>query len=165
MSNQRFAVSFPYIFSLVLCFVSYIPSCQVHAQSCFYPNGDPSKEDDRPCSSAPGSACCPLNWECLSNGLCYLESAGFYGRYTCTDKTWQSSGCPNLCTHSRCLACDDLSRWHESEADCMPQAIPLRGMKRSFSAAATTTVVMPIALLSDAVILRTIGFSYRLGVS
>ncbi|MCJ1394996.1 hypothetical protein MMC18_007877 [Xylographa bjoerkii] len=74
----------------------------VHAQDCFYPNGDLSTEGDGPCSSEPGSACCPLNWECLSNGLCYNPdpSLQWYGRYTCTDRTWQSSNCPQICTHN-----------------------------------------------------------------
>jgi len=68
------------------------------AQNCYYPNGDLAQGDGA-CSSN-GGACCPYQWECLSNGLCYLENAGFYGRYTCTDQTWQSSGCPQICTES-----------------------------------------------------------------
>ncbi|KAL9044365.1 MAG: hypothetical protein Q9214_002490 [Letrouitia sp. 1 TL-2023] len=69
----------------------------IEAQSCYYPNGDLSTTDG-PCSSKPGAACCPLNWQCLSNGLCYLEAEKFYGRYTCTDRNWQSEQCPGFCT-------------------------------------------------------------------
>lgn len=71
----------------------------VNAQSCYYPNGDLSTVD-APCSSSGGAPCCPLNWECLSNGLCYNPAPGvnIYGRYTCTDQTWQSSSCPQFCT-------------------------------------------------------------------
>ena len=69
------------------------------AQSCYYPNGDLSTSDG-PCSSEPGAACCPLNWQCLSNGLCYLEAQQYYGRYTCTDKSWSSEQCPSFCTDS-----------------------------------------------------------------
>lgn len=71
----------------------------VLAQTCYYPNGDISTSD-YPCSSDSDfdGLCCPLNWQCLSNGLCYLENEQYYGRYTCTDQTWQSSGCPELCT-------------------------------------------------------------------
>lgn len=61
---------------------------------CFYPNGDPSKEDDIPCGSKGAVACCPLNWSCQANGLCYLQNEHYYGRYTCTDKSWKSPGCP-----------------------------------------------------------------------
>lgn len=51
--------------------------------ACYYPNGDSSDPGDQPCSSDPASACCPLNWQCLSNGLCYLENEQYFGRYTC----------------------------------------------------------------------------------
>lgn len=69
----------------------------VLGQTCYYPNGDPSTTD-YPCSSDVEGLCCPLNWQCLSNGLCYLENEQYYGRYTCTDQTWQSPGCPEICT-------------------------------------------------------------------
>ncbi|KAL9610571.1 MAG: hypothetical protein Q9167_004722 [Letrouitia subvulpina] len=72
---------------------------QKKTQSCYYPNGDLSTTDG-PCTSDPGAACCPLNWQCLSNGLCYLEAEKFYGRYTCTDKNWQSEQCPGFCTNN-----------------------------------------------------------------
>ncbi|EMC93618.1 hypothetical protein BAUCODRAFT_246983 [Baudoinia panamericana UAMH 10762] len=68
------------------------------AQNCYYPNGDLA-HGDAPCSSN-GGACCPLNWACESNGLCYLGNADYYGRYTCTDQTWQASSCPGFCTQN-----------------------------------------------------------------
>lgn len=71
----------------------------VAAQNCYYPNGDLSTTD-APCSSAEGAACCPLDWQCLDNGLCYLDNQKYFGRYTCTDKSWQSSACPGFCTNS-----------------------------------------------------------------
>ncbi|KAF1955392.1 hypothetical protein CC80DRAFT_93702 [Byssothecium circinans] len=68
------------------------------AQQCYYPNG--SKAPEKPCSSAPGSACCPDKWECLDNGLCYYPHDKLRGRYSCTDKDWKSPGCAaNLCTY------------------------------------------------------------------
>lgn len=85
---------------VLLASIAVVANCQNQA-SCYYPNGDLSKENDIPCSSAPGSACCPMNWQCLDNGLCYLDNAQYYGRYTCTDKSWKSSGCPQICTHSK----------------------------------------------------------------
>ncbi|KAI7533515.1 hypothetical protein KC331_g13022 [Hortaea werneckii] len=57
---------------------------QAAAQSCYYPNGDLT--EGMAACSGDGGACCPYQWECLSNGLCYLENAGYYGRYTCTDQ-------------------------------------------------------------------------------
>lgn len=72
----------------------------VAAQNCYYPNGDLSTTD-APCSSEEGAACCPLNWQCLDNGLCYLDNQKFFGRYTCTDQSWQSSKCPGYCTTNK----------------------------------------------------------------
>ena len=71
--------------------------------SCYYPNGN-SSPGDIPCSSGFASACCPSGWNCESNGLCSLAAQGFYGRYTCTDKTWGSDNCPQICTHSKCFS-------------------------------------------------------------
>lgn len=71
--------------------------------TCYYPNGNPSP-GDIPCNGGgDATMCCPLNWKCESNGLCSLANAGFYGRYTCTDKTWGSSNCKKeICTESKC---------------------------------------------------------------
>ncbi|KAI6843217.1 hypothetical protein KC340_g17186 [Hortaea werneckii] len=69
---------------------------QAAAQSCYYPNGDLA--EGMAACSGDGGACCPYQWECLSNGLCYLENADYYGRYTCTDQRWSNSTCPGLCT-------------------------------------------------------------------
>ena len=67
---------------------------------CFYPNGNPSLEEDIPCGTGSAVACCPLNWVCQENGLCYLQNEDYYGRYTCTDKSW-GPGCPEICTYSK----------------------------------------------------------------
>ncbi|KAM0805018.1 hypothetical protein BDR22DRAFT_885108 [Usnea florida] len=80
-----------------ICASCILLSHIVFGQTCYYPNGDVSTTD-YPCSSEGEGLCCPLNWQCLSNGLCYLENEQYYGRYTCTDKTWASSGCPGICT-------------------------------------------------------------------
>ena len=98
--------------ALVLFAVLHFQSAA--GQNCYYPNGDLSTGDGA-CSS-DGGACCPFNWECLSNGLCYLENAGYFGRYTCTDRTWQSGSCSQFCTQGNTaigdeavLQCDDGS--------------------------------------------------------
>ncbi|KXS98573.1 hypothetical protein AC578_4285 [Pseudocercospora eumusae] len=84
------------------------------AQNCYYPNGDVSTTDAA-CSSGD-SACCPNNWECLSNGLCYDPTNKYFNRNTCTDQTWESSDCPQYCTANNTAAgnealkqCDDGS--------------------------------------------------------
>lgn len=68
-----------------------------YAQNCYYPNGELA-QGDGPCYTTDGT-CCPYQWQCLSNGLCYLDNENYYGRYTCTDQSWQSSSCPNYCTN------------------------------------------------------------------
>ena len=95
---------------------------------CFYPNGNPSLEDDIPCGSGDAVACCPLNWICQSNGLCYLENEDYYGRYTCTDKGW-GQGCPNICTYGEY---PDLLHCEGSTSDNC-QATPRQVMKLCWS--------------------------------
>lgn len=66
-----------------------------------YPNGNTAPGTEKPCSSEAGSACCPQDWQCLDNGLCYYPPTKLHGRYSCTDKDWNSPGCPsNLCTYN-----------------------------------------------------------------
>ena len=91
-----FAVALP----LTAIHIAFLASCfhvQAQAQTCYYPNGDTSPNDS-PCSTQSG-ACCPLNWECLSNGLCYLEQEDYYERHSCTDQNWDDQNCPNICTY------------------------------------------------------------------
>jgi hypothetical protein len=80
------------------------PSCRAgrHQLTCTdYPNGKEAPKSEKPCSSGPGSACCPDKWQCLDNGLCYYPGEDLHGRYSCSDKSWKSPGCPsNLCTYS-----------------------------------------------------------------
>ena len=68
--------------------------------SCYYPDGSPSAQNDIPCDTSGYGPCCPDLWQCEINGLCFLDGVGEYGRWTCTDQTWQSSSCPQICTHS-----------------------------------------------------------------
>ncbi|KAF2017575.1 hypothetical protein BU24DRAFT_332794, partial [Aaosphaeria arxii CBS 175.79] len=67
-----------------------------------YPNGKEADAAEKPCSKEEGSACCPDKWQCLDNGMCYYPADKIYGRYSCTDKDWNSDGCPsNLCTYDK----------------------------------------------------------------
>lgn len=88
-----------------------IASCLTVATctNCYYPNGDLSpSNNDQPCSTQEGASCCPLNWLCLDNGLCYSPLDNYYGRYGCTDQSWQSPYCPSgLCTNDLIAAGDE----------------------------------------------------------
>lgn len=64
---------------------------------CYYPNGNVTTADFQ-CQNS--DLCCPLNWQCLSNGLCYDPAQNIYERHTCADRSWASKGCPNFCTYS-----------------------------------------------------------------
>ncbi|KAL2044675.1 hypothetical protein N7G274_002449 [Stereocaulon virgatum] len=95
--------------------------------SCYYPNGDLSTAGDRPCNTSGDGPCCPFGWQCESNGLCYLENAGYYGRYTCTDKTWQSSSCPQFCTYDKTAAGDEAILQCSSGSYCCDTNRPTPG--------------------------------------
>ncbi|KAF2853413.1 hypothetical protein T440DRAFT_465812 [Plenodomus tracheiphilus IPT5] len=75
-------------------------AAQVAGQQCYYRNGKEAPSTEKACSSAEGSACCPDKWECLDNGLCHYPADNLYGRYSCTDQSWNSPGCAsNMCTY------------------------------------------------------------------
>lgn len=88
--------------SLLFYALVHLSSC---ANTCYYPNGDPST--DEPCDpNALFTQCCGSASNCLSNGLCLVEVNNFvgtetvgtqYARGTCTDKTWVSPLCPQKC--------------------------------------------------------------------
>jgi hypothetical protein len=82
---------------------------------CFLPNGTavPLSAAYQPCISTLNvhSMCCVLNATalealgesadkldtCLTNGLCQTSEGG-WARDLCTDKTWSSPNCVNVCT-------------------------------------------------------------------
>jgi hypothetical protein len=70
--------------------------------TCYMPNG--TAETDPlfvPCNrvGSTDSMCCRTSDICLPNGLClnYNQNSPFYWRESCTDPTWQSPYCLNLC--------------------------------------------------------------------
>lgn len=76
------------------------------APACYLFNGTATSDEIQPCGGTPGhSACCPLGWACLSNGICMapdddpsnLADATIY-RVACTDSSWASLNCPRWCT-------------------------------------------------------------------
>ena len=107
--------------------------------SCYYPNGNPSS-GDIPCSSSGDGPCCPLNWSCESNGLCYLANAGYYGRYTCTDQTWDSPNCPQICTYGMYPR---SFQHHKANPLNVLQTRPLLAMKPSFNAVRAAIAAIP----------------------
>lgn len=73
--------------------------CSIQAQSttkqCYYPNKSTSTTDT-PCdANADVSACCSPGDLCLANGLCL--NYGRLSRGSCTDSTFSSSQCPQIC--------------------------------------------------------------------
>ncbi|KAF2436879.1 hypothetical protein EJ08DRAFT_691191 [Tothia fuscella] len=99
--------------STLVAFSSFLALAAASAQ-CYYPDGGLAPATDTPCQSDGHSMCCPYNWFCLSNGLCYDPNAKYLGRYTCTDRAWSDSSCPAICTaggttkgNEAVLKCDD----------------------------------------------------------
>jgi hypothetical protein len=98
--------SFTHNTAMLFHIVHVLVACLSLASSqsaCYYPNGGITTGGDQPCVTGEHSLCCPFQWQCLSNGLCYDPTAQYYGRYTCTDRTWQPDNCPNICTFSMYL--------------------------------------------------------------
>lgn len=75
--------------------------------ACYYPNGRDknlrfSREVYQPCDSGDEhSMCCALNRaypdRCRSDGLCFSVVDLNVWRDSCTDPTWKSSSCVQLC--------------------------------------------------------------------
>ncbi|EME44208.1 hypothetical protein DOTSEDRAFT_24286 [Dothistroma septosporum NZE10] len=82
----------------------------VSAQSCYFPGGAVDN-DSGICEGS--SVCCPLNWECISNGLCYLASEEYFQRSSCTDDSWGTE-CPQFCTEDG----DAVENGNEAVAQC-----------------------------------------------
>ncbi|KAI4115334.1 MAG: hypothetical protein LQ345_004046 [Seirophora villosa] len=81
----------------------FIPG--LFAANCYRPDGelvtDPSYVPCNQAAADTGSMCCALNRssypdQCLSNGLC--GGGGNIFRDSCTDPTWKSPMCLQLCT-------------------------------------------------------------------
>lgn len=74
---------------------------------CYYPDGSiPTDFSYVPCTSNPVSSCCiPLEGDvCQDNGLCYYPASRAIYRAACTDQTWKSSGCPQVCVTGKKLS-------------------------------------------------------------
>ncbi|KAK6536682.1 hypothetical protein TWF281_000903 [Arthrobotrys megalospora] len=66
--------------------------------ACYYPNGDLAP-DDIACSLSQGhSACCGADSICFANGLCFDVVSVNIARGSCTDQSWGSPQCPQICS-------------------------------------------------------------------
>ncbi|PVH80657.1 hypothetical protein DL98DRAFT_188763 [Cadophora sp. DSE1049] len=81
--------------------------CRIEA-ACYNPDGSDIKDPAyQPCNQFVGtvSQCCGTNHTgvvtpdtCQANGLCQNNGDSVFWRQGCTDKTWKSPFCLNLCT-------------------------------------------------------------------
>ncbi|KAI9155573.1 hypothetical protein HJFPF1_08159 [Paramyrothecium foliicola] len=92
----------PKLLSLAVSLV-LLPTC-VRAL-CYFPDGSTAAYDT-PCrDDTAHSACCGLNFTCLSNGMCRGgtrdDGTTDYGRGSCTDKSWRNGACPGFCSNPK----------------------------------------------------------------
>lgn len=85
---------------LQLSFLSLFTSVFAVDQ-CYYPNG--VKSTDTPCyTDGDFSHCCAKTSICLTNGLCLSMKQPFtLSRGGCTDSTWRSSRCTDICVKAQ----------------------------------------------------------------
>ncbi|KAL4789125.1 hypothetical protein BDV19DRAFT_37087 [Aspergillus venezuelensis] len=89
--------------TLLIILFLYAPLCL--ARDCFLMDGANVTDAFYPCKSdlspTEHSACCARAEDtCLSSGLCQ-SAGGFFFESGCTDPTWGSDDCPNLCPDNR----------------------------------------------------------------
>jgi hypothetical protein len=86
---------------ITLLIVSLLPFTTA---TCYFPDGTIPRQDT-PCRSSGFSTCCGAGYACLSNNLCMLtkhvanpiEGQSIHVRGSCTDESWNSEFCPNIC--------------------------------------------------------------------
>ncbi|KAF2662506.1 hypothetical protein K491DRAFT_673027 [Lophiostoma macrostomum CBS 122681] len=126
---------------------------------CYWPDGNDTGDDQKPCSSSGDSACCPDKWTCLDNGLCHYnpdDNTNLFGRYGCTDSKWEADECPsNMCTYDMTAyggesitQCSD----HNNEWCCNADA-------QHVNCCAESPVARPFFSLADGKAYATIGAS------
>jgi hypothetical protein len=97
-ANMRYSRSRQLWTSVVLTAV-YLCCSATATATCYLPDGSPAY-GDIPCSGSLPSMCCPADGICLSNGLCF-STANIVARSSCTDQTWDSDVCTNICKTSK----------------------------------------------------------------
>src|SRR5438105_2981604 len=71
--------------------------------TCYFPNGEVA-HNGVPCGPSP-SKCCDGEGLCLSNGLCFQPSGNILARSSCTDPSWSSSECTDICKDGALSLC------------------------------------------------------------
>jgi hypothetical protein len=112
LSRGRLAPAFPYLkkcgarpchFVLKLS-ISWSVQCRRRIKGimqCYYPNGE-SDDGLHPCNAtAAVSHCCRASDVCITNGFCFSSGLNAVVRRGCTDKTFNSTECPQQCTIGR----------------------------------------------------------------
>ena len=94
MSLPRLLPALAIIFTSLTFVATASPS-----DTCYWPDGTVAV-NRVPCESIPGQEtwCCEDSSVCTTGGYC-LGNAGVFSRGGCTDQTWQSNFCPQLCAH------------------------------------------------------------------
>lgn len=93
------------------------PSTLIKSQECYFPDGSLANTD-YPClqvsSDSNFTFCCGNDdWICSSNKVCTKTTGPqiLYARGSCTDVSWQSSGCPHFCKQSKSAVWTVLILW------------------------------------------------------
>lgn len=101
--SSHLNVPFWKFFNCALLVALISPLAVFSLSVCYSPNGD-IVAGDVPCfPSADVSPCCGAGWDCWGNGaLCVQpkensQVVNGHRRGSCTDVTWQSSLCPQVC--------------------------------------------------------------------
>lgn len=126
------------IFIVIVLYATQVVAGSWYAL-CYFTNGDISP-DDMPCS-AGGGACCPKDWECLSNDMCWSGDR-HHERHSCPDQTWMDATCPMMC-----VAGGSSLQESYHELSNQNQVVPSTDAKTS-SSALTTMKVLDAATLT-----------------
>ncbi|KAL5363269.1 hypothetical protein BJX96DRAFT_155449 [Aspergillus floccosus] len=97
--------------TLLLLSIQAIQIPLILGAQCYWKTGIATIEEFQPCfPERANSACCGLkkksgepNDICTTNGLCYAQVAPYTGHIllnACTDRSWDSSDCPQICPSS-----------------------------------------------------------------
>ena len=96
----------------VCCVIAiFWPSLILHTAdgTCYFPHGNAvTSTGDQPCFPLdPESMCCSPGYACLENKMCQKTAEsndytlfGLFWRNSCTDQSFNSPGCPNLCVNA-----------------------------------------------------------------
>lgn len=127
-----------YVYSTFwLSLSSFVPG--LLAVACYHPNGDPVIDEAYlPCNLVAAgihsSRCATQRAQfpdvCLPNGLCGNGDDVF--RDSCTDQTWESPSCPQLCTAGFGQSGKDIG--DKEGSSTFPSRTPTQGIDEDYCA-------------------------------